>query len=66
MAGFLAYAHTIRELGSAAVASTGYGEAAHKTIKPWINRTNRHHKIFLGQVRMRLPWQIHCKPRRQL
>lgn len=50
MAGTMAYAHTIRELGSAAVASTGYGEAAHKAIKPWINLTNRHHETFLGQV----------------
>ena len=57
MAGIWAYAHTIRELGSAAVAFTGYGEASHKGVKPCINQTNRHHGSFLGQVRMQSCWQ---------
>ena len=42
MAGVMAYAPTIRDLASAAAASTGYGEASHKAVKPCVSRTSRH------------------------
>ena len=61
MAGVMAYARTIRELGSAAAASTGYGEASHKAVKPCINKTNRHHSTFLGQVPLH-PHSGQCRP----
>ena len=46
-----AFPESIRQLGSADVASTGLGEATHKGLKQSAKLSNRHEDSHLAQVR---------------